>query len=285
MKLWNGLQYVVECDRDLKDLTTFGTGGLAEYFCRPSDAAGLGTILKRCGENSIRVRYIGRGSNIVVVSERVEGMVVQVRSPAFAEMTFGPEGVVAGAGAASGRLLAACADRGLSGLEFMAGVPGTVGGATASGASTRGGRFLDRVAEVQLMDPNSGDTCWRKPSEQIPGHAVLACRLGLEPDDPASISSRIRDEMEYRKKTQPHGAASAGCAFRNPPGDYAGRLIDKAGLKGAAVGGVQVSEVHANFIVNRGNGSGEDFKGLVELIRQRVRDNFGANLELGVELW
>ncbi len=231
MKLWNGLTSTVECDSPLADRTTFRTGGVARYFCCPSSAEDLGTIMRRCAENNIPVKFLGGGSNVIIASERIDTMVIWIHAPFMTSVEFKGEEVYAGAGLGMRRLVAESVRRGLSGLEFMVGVHGTVGGAAVSDASTRSGRFLDAVRHLDTI--GRGGTLNRQDGSSPAGggHAVIGCAMKLKSDDPEMIRERINIETAHRKQTQPQGVPSAGCAFRNPPGDSAGRIIERAGLK------------------------------------------------------
>jgi UDP-N-acetylmuramate dehydrogenase len=274
----------VETNRSLSDLTSMHTGGVARYFCAPEDPDGLGAVMGRCLDDGMEMRFLGGATNVIVVSDVVDAMVVRIHSPAMASLEFEGDTVTAGAGLRMERLVSECAGRGLGGLEFMAGVPGTVGGAVASRASTRGGSFPDVVAGLETVGAGAGPE-WTEGAALPGGRAVTRCSLHLEPGDPAEIQARLRDEKDYRRSTQPYGVKSAGCVFRNPPGDSAGRLIDEAGLKGTRVGGAEVSEMHANYIVNSGSAKGSDVAELIELMRKSVMDSAGVELELEVELW
>lgn len=284
MSLWNGLSEVIEADRSLSELTSMRTGGAAKYFCEPKDPAALEEVLDRCREHGIEVRFMGGATNVVVTSASVDAMVVRIHAPAMTSIGRETEKVTVGAGRRMERLTAECAEWGLTGLEFMASVPGTVGGAIASGASTRGGRFRDMVCAIETVGPGSGPA-WNDGAEIPDGRAVTKCVLKLSTDDPGNIRLRMKEEKEYRRSTQPHGVASAGCIFRNPPGDLAGRLIEQAGLKGRRVGDAEVSEIHGNYIVNTGSASGRDIRELVDIVRESVAEASGVKLEMEVDVW
>jgi UDP-N-acetylmuramate dehydrogenase len=268
MSLWNGLGSAVEKDRPLAELTSMHAGGAARWFCAPEDPERLRELVARCEDRGVDMKLLGGATNVIIASDVVDAMVVRIHTPAMASLEFEGDRVTAGAGVRMERLVSECASRGLSGVEFMAGVPGTVGGAAASGASTRGGRFSDVVTDTERVGP-----------------AIIGCVLKLSQDDPDQVRARIQQERDHRKATQPYGMRSAGCVFRNPPGDSAGRLIDRAGLKGTRVGGAEVSGVHGNFIVNTGSAAGRDILELVELVRKTVMDSTGVQLELEVEIW
>lgn len=285
MKLWNDLNGPVEHEKSLADLTTFRTGGTARYFFHPQDISDLAAAVKICAGEGIEVRFLGGGSNVIVASDTVDAMVIWIHAPFMTSLEFKGEDVIAGAGVSTQHLVRESAGRGLMGLEFMVGVPGTVGGAVGSGASTRRGRFLDAVREAEVIRADGELELYDTENILENGYAVVSCRFKLKTGDPSDIQERMKTEMDYRKETQPPGVLSAGCLFRNPPGDSAGRLIEEAGLKGLRVGDVEVSGVHANFAVNGGSGCGSDVRGLVDRVREGVMLKFGVELELEVDIW
>ncbi len=268
MSLWNGLGSAVETGRPLAELSSMHTGGAARWFCAPEDPERLGELEARCGDCGVDMKFLGGATNIIIASDVVDAMVVRIHTPSMASLRFEGDRVTAGAGVRMERLVSECAAHGLAGIEFMAGVPGTVGGAAAAGASTRGGAFKDVVTNVERVGP-----------------AIVACALRLSQDEPDRVHARVQQERDRRKATQPYGMRSAGCVFRNPPGDSAGRLIERAGLKGTRVGGAEVSGMHANFIVNTGGAAGKDMLELIDLVRKTVADSTGVELELEVEIW
>ena len=285
MKLWNDLSSTVECDSPLADRTTFRAGGVARYFCCPTSTEDLGEIMRRCAENEIPVKFLGGGSNVIIASDKIDAMVVWIHAPFMTSIEFNGEEASVGAGLDIQRLVAESVRRGLTGLEFMVGVHGTVGGAVGSNASTRSGRFLDVVRHIETVGPEG--TIERRDTLDTASrdHAVIGCTLELKSDDPGMIRERINIETTYRRESQPHGVLSAGCVFRNPPGDSAGRLIEETGLKGLKVGGAEVSDVHAKFIVNMDSARGGDTLNLINRVREAVLSKFGIILELEVDIW
>jgi UDP-N-acetylmuramate dehydrogenase len=184
------------------------------------------------------------------------------------------------------------ARRGLAGLECCAGIPGTIGAAIRINAGGCFGTVRNVVKEVTLL--LGDDTVLRRETEEANfGYRtsaffhdlVVGAELEFEPAPVNRCRERIREVLQHKRTTQPLRHPSAGCVFRNPPGDSAGRLIDRAGLKGTQVGGARVSEVHANYLVNDGQATGGDFVALIELVRRRVREHSGVDLELEIDLW
>lgn len=282
MNLWNGLKTEVRENESLAGLTSFGSGATAKYLLRPESVEDMTEALKICACSGISVKILAGGTNVIIASGVVEAMVILIRGSFLTSVEYDGAEVTSGAGVPMGRLISETADHGLTGFEFMAGVPGTVGGAAAGGAGTKGGKFLDAVCAMQTID-NSGATSWAEPGRA--DGIILACRLTLRPDSPEGIRGRIDENLAYRRSTQPKGVSTAGCLFRNPEGDSAGRLIEEAGLKGLRVGGAEVSGVHANFLVNCGSAVGSDVLRIIERIREEVRLRTGVDLELEADVW
>jgi UDP-N-acetylmuramate dehydrogenase len=183
-------------------------------------------------------------------------------------------------------------DNGLSGLECMAGIPGTVGGAVRMNAGGGSGEFGDVVRDVTVMDSGGVIETWSRDRlgfgyrrSEIGDRIVLSARLELVEEDPVTVRRRFDDNFENKRRSQPISCRSAGCIFKNPAGQSAGALIDRAGLKGARCGGAQVSEQHANFIIAGRGATASDVLRLIDLIRDRVLSEFGTELEVEVEIW
>jgi UDP-N-acetylenolpyruvoylglucosamine reductase len=240
------------------------------------------------------VIVLGRGSNLVIPDEGVNGLVISLRHPAWE--TFEPQTdgrVWAGAGLRLKNLCGLAAKAGLVGFEFLEGIPGNLGGALRMNAGAMGGWMFDVVEEVKLMTLDGEILTLKKGEMQVDYrhcaqlHEAIALGSLLKPAlqaDAASIASQIEAYKEKRQKSQPR-EPSAGCIFKNPPNDSAGRLIDASGLKGERVGDAEVSTVHANFIVNRGNATSADVIALVRRVRARVELRQGVKLEPEVLLY
>ncbi len=269
--------------------TTFRIGGPAERFFVPSGIGDLRAFLEeRPREDPITL--LGAGSNLLVSDEGIRGTVIHLG--AFQSVRVENERLLAGAGVMLPGLLQQLARDGLGGLEFLGGIPGTVGGGVRMNAGTEGGWIADRLLSVTYLDASG--TLRRQRREEITfgyrqmalprGACIVGAEFRLEPDDPMRIAERLRERMADRRKRQPVHLASAGCIFKNPPGDAAGRLIEAAGLKGARVGDAQVSSQHANFVVNRGKARAADVLSLVRRIQERVRQESGVELAFEIEM-
>jgi UDP-N-acetylmuramate dehydrogenase len=282
----------VRVDEPLARHTTMGLGGPADLLAFPSTAAQLIRTLDLAGEADLPVRVLGAGSNLLVDDAGVRGLVLA--TAALDRVRFGEHGEVeAGAGVHFPTLVRQTAARGLRGLEAGVGIPGSLGGILTMNAGAYQFSIGPLVSEVEavsrekesvLLHGHEIDFRYRASSfgsNRIVARVVLA----LAEDDPDAIKRDMNERMRFRKETQPVGVKSAGCIFKNPEGDSAGRLIDRAGLKGLAAGGARVSEVHANFIVHEGRASTADVLSLIEQVRDRVLRETGILLETEVMTW
>ncbi len=269
--------------------TTFRIGGPADRFFVPSGIHDLRAFLEECPPEE-PITLLGAGSNLLVSDDGIRGTVIHLG--AFQSVRIENERLLAGAGVMLPALLQQLAREGLGGLEFLGGIPGTVGGGVRMNAGTDGGWIADRLLSVTYLHPSG--TLQRKRREEIvlayrrmalpPGACIVGVEFRLEPDDPMRIAARLRERMAKRRQSQPVHLASAGCIFKNPPGDAAGRLIEAAGLKGTRVGDAEVSPLHANFVVNRGKASAEDVLSLIRRIQERIREARGVDLEFEIEM-
>ncbi|MDR7566778.1 MAG: UDP-N-acetylmuramate dehydrogenase, partial [Armatimonadota bacterium] len=244
---------------------SFRIGGPADVLLLPRGQEELRGVLRLLFARGERFAVLGRGSNVLVSDRGVRGVVVKVGRGLHRVRWNGTE-VAAEAGVGLPSLAHQAARRGLQGLEFAAGIPGSVGGAVVMNAGAHGHCMAEAVAEVLVATPR-GEEVWadtalgfgyRTSRLQQETAVVLEAVLRLQPGDPVEIRSRMEEWLRLRACTQPVGPPSSGCIFRNPPGEAAGRLIELAGCKGLRVGGVRVSTLHANYILNEGGGRAED---------------------------
>ncbi|MBC7105741.1 MAG: UDP-N-acetylmuramate dehydrogenase, partial [Firmicutes bacterium] len=230
---------------------------------------------------------------ILVLDEGIPGRVVRI-GPRLGGVTVRDRRVVAGAGAGLGRLAGAARDAGLTGLEFLAGIPGTVGGAVAVNAGAHGRAVADRLRRITVVDragdchvkgPEELEFAYRSSNVGARGWIVAEAEFGLDHGDPASIGRTMEEYLRKRRQTQPLNLPSAGSVFKNPPGaPPAGWLVEMAGGKGLRVGGAMVSPVHANFVVNTGGATARDVLTLIERVRELVYRRFGVHLALEVQV-
>jgi UDP-N-acetylmuramate dehydrogenase len=277
-------------DAPLAPRTAIRIGGRADLLVRPADAGDLVALLAACRRLGVPWLALGGGANLLVADRGVRGVVVKLPVD-FGEEWVRGERLGLSGGAPSSRLIARAQAAGLTGCEFAVGIPGTLGGLAAMNAGTPSGEMKDVLlrAEVATADGLG----WVEAAELGLGYrrsrlpALGICtrvEVGLHPGDPAAAREAMRADLDRRRATQPLTEPSLGSTFANPPGDHAGRLIEAVGLKGRAAGGAMWSEVHANFVVNRGGATARDVLALVNLARSRVRERFGVRLELEVRL-
>jgi UDP-N-acetylmuramate dehydrogenase len=274
--------------------TSFGIGGPADFLAYPADRDDLVVLLREIRKRGLGYAVIGSGTNLLVRDKGFRGMIVCLKRMTAIRVVReyrsigGAFAVIfVEAGALLAKLLFFSVDEGLTGLEFSAGIPGTVGGAVCMNAGTAAGEMGDVVESVTLLTPD-GVVVTRGRDEMgfgyrtssVPeGHLVLEATVVLRREERGRITARVQELMDGRKQCQPAGFPNAGSIFKNPQEESAGRLIEQAGLKGKAVGGAQVSEKHANFIVNRGGATAADVLGLMEIVQKTVLDVHGVRLE------
>lgn len=275
-------------DEPMARHTTFRIGGPADVFLRPRSADALCAAIVTARAQDIPCAVIGNGSNLLAPDGGIHGVVVC--TGALCDIQMQGNTVTAGAGALLSRVARAAQGSGLSGMEFAAGIPGSAGGAVFMNAGAYEGQMADIVQEVTYLDEtgalriatNCGFGYRTSVFKQHPAWTILSAVLELRPDDPARIRTRMDDLAFRRRDKQPIDLPSAGSTFKRPAGHFAGKLIEEAGLRGMAVGGAQVSEKHAGFIVNRGGATCADVRELIALVQRTVLEKFGIELECEV---
>ncbi len=272
---------------DLRSLSTFGIGGSAKVFVKIKNYEELKKFIDYVNNRSIKYFIVGKGSNVLFADEGYDGVILRLDGY-FRNVKIVNERVRVGAGALLSVVLNKTRKEGLSGLEFCVGIPGTVGGAIWGNAGLKEECVFDVVESVEGIN-NSGSKVFLE-KEEIPYSyrcsglkdlIVTFINFHFVKKPVREIEERINQYKE-RRKNQPVGEKSIGCIFRNPKGDFAGRLIEKAGLKGLRVGDAQVSDIHTNYIVNRGNAKARDVLSLIDRTKSEVRDKF--NVELVTEI-
>lgn len=275
--------------------TTFRIGGPAEYFVRVNSRAELIEAVQWARARSLDIFVLGNGSNVLVSDAGIRGLVIENHAGGIFERETRKRLVVtADSGASLPGLANRLARQGWRGLEWAIGVPATIGAAVVTNAGAHGGAMSDCVRRAEILNARNEIRWWTRDELQydyrtsfLKQHprqfVVLRAELELARDEAANCVACMNQYTEHRRRTQPT-EPSVGSMFKNPPGDYAGRLIEAAGLKGARVGNVQVSNVHANFFVNLGGATGRQVMELVERVRARVREQFKTELELEIEI-
>ncbi len=289
----------VRLDEPMARHTTNRLGGPADVFAQPATPADLAVLLRRARAADVPVTFVGSGTNLLVRDGGIRGLVVnlgRMRRVERPDPAAEPGHVFVEAGASTGRVLARCTAWGLSGVEFLAGVPGSMGGGVVMNAGTFLGEFRDVVVRVtslaldgtQRVRPAEACGFRYRGSDLPPDEVVVSMDLALAPADRAGIEAAIERLRAHRRAREPHGVPNNGSTFKNPPGDFAGRLIEAAGLKGLRVGGAVVSPVHANWLVvdptARPPCTAADMLALVERVRAEVAERFGVVLELEVRV-
>lgn len=287
-----------ECDIPLGPRTWYGIGGSAAILASPSDTRQLAAIVSLGSQIGIAVRVLGKGANLLVADGTVDGIVVALDAPHFRRTEIDAETgtVLAGGGANLEQLITATVRSGLAGLEALAGIPATVGGALCMNAGGAFGEIGPLVESINVIEPN-GSLCILPRTEYEFGyrHSNLTGRIVAEAaftltvaDDMTALRERLKEVMKYKKHSQPMAASSAGCTFKNPVGQSehgAGKLIDDAGLKGLRIGGAEVSDVHANFIVVHEGATADDVLRLIENVTEQVKAKHGVDLQREVVVW
>ncbi len=273
-------------DAPLKDLVWFRAGGPAEVLFRPADADDLAVFIA-AKPADLRVSVIGVGSNLLVRDGGIPGAVVRLSS-AFGKIEIDGMKVRVGAAALDGAVARAAADAGIAGLEFLRGVPGTIGGALKMNAGCYGREIKDVFVEASAIDEKGNkirifsadmDFTYRKAQGARDGLIFIEAVLQGTPDEPAAIRARMEELSANREAAQPIKSKTGGSTFKNPPGHKAWQLVDEAGCRGLKIGGAQVSEKHTNFLINTGDATAADLEALGEEVRKRVQEKSGVMLE------
>ena len=277
-------------DEPLAPHTSLRIGGPADFFLRVAGEKDLLDAIQVARENELPVFLLGGGTNLLVADRGIRGVVLQ---NAWRESRVDGDTVTASSGTELAHVAAVAARSGIEGLEWMATVPGTVGGAVHGNAGAFGSETADALIDAELVDLN-GDRwtarvddlaySYRKSALQGTPIVCVRARFRGKSGDRANAVKRIKEMANERIKKQPLAQPNTGSIFRNPPGDFAGRLIEEAGLKGRAVGGAKVSEKHANFIVNVDGATARDVRALMALVQQEVSRKFNVKLVPEVEL-
>ncbi len=271
--------------------TSFRIGGPADVLAVPETADELAALVRAAAAAELPLTILGGGSNMLVGDGGIRGVIVKL-GRGFRRVEWSPPCVEAGAAVQLGRLAREATARGLAGLEYAEGIPGTVGGALFMNAGAYGGEVSGTVDEVEGIErdgvvrriPRDGLAFAYRRTALPAGFLVTAVRFRLRPEASDAVQARLEGARARRTASQPHGGANAGSIFKNPRGDYAGRLVEAAGLKGTRVGGARISEAHGNFIVNEGDARAADVQALMQETQRVVWERSGVWLEPEVRL-
>jgi UDP-N-acetylmuramate dehydrogenase len=270
--------------------TSLRIGGPADFFIVPQDVEDIRLALAFADKEQLPVEVVGGGNNLLVRDRGIRGVVLKLEG-CLGRAEFHGEEAIAGAGVSLSALIREAAALNLGGLECLVGIPATIGGAVAMNAGTLDGWIGDFVSAVYFLHPDgtmgefkpgAGSFSYRMFSAP-PGAVIIGARLGLHRRPTAEIVKEIKQRLKQKKMNQPLALASAGCVWKNPPGEAAGRLVEKVGLKGKRHNGAEISAKHANFIVNRGGATAADIKALMDMTSERVQSQFGIALEAEIK--
>ena len=290
--LFDDLGLTVASREPLAHHTWLGVGGEARYFCEPVDIDALSRLVIRARETGIALRMIGGGSNILIPTAGFDGMIVRLSAPAFSTIEVRNTSVIAGAGAKLVHVVCAAVQAGLSGIETLVGIPGTIGGALVGHAGGHGGDLGESVKEVTVMLP-TGQLAVRRGTElafqsrwsNLDDCIVIGCQLDLDEDSAELLTKRMQKQWIVGRSEQPSGTRTVAMMFKDPHGTSAESLITQAGAKDLRVGEAMVYAAHANYVVVFPKCSSDDVRLLVELVRSKVRERLGVELTPQIEVW
>jgi UDP-N-acetylmuramate dehydrogenase len=290
--LVNIMKEKVSFDVAMSSYSTFRVGGKAEAICFAHELPVLLELISYLDSETMPWTVIGKGSNVLVTDKGINGPVI-ILEGALADVNRADSNVLsAGGGISNSEFLSYCIRQELSGMEFMAGIPGTIGGAVIMNAGAYGEEIEKRISKVSIVNAKGkveeidrSEICFEYRKTSIPEKSVIyAVALKLEPGERVIIKEKIRGYMNKRKKTQPLDMPSCGSIFKNPEGYYAGRLIEECGLKGKQIGDAMISSKHANYIVNTGRARASEILELIDFIKNEVRSKTGVLLETEIRV-
>ncbi len=292
MSLLDRFSEITQADQPLAPLTWMKVGGLAQYLVEPRTPDELQQVIEFCHSEGIPAHLLGGGSNVLVRDEGVSGAVIRLTSDEFAKISVDGTVVTAGSGALLSNAISESVKAGLAGLDTLVGIPGTVGGALKGNAGGRSGDIGQFVSSVTVLTAK-GEKFVRTEDElsfayrksSINELAILEAQFQLKEGSPDEITQRMRKLWIMKKATQPLASQSAGCIFKNPRGLSAGALIDQSGLKGTRVGNAEISDRHANFVVTHDGATADEVLRLIDVVRSKVAEQFGVDLELEIQIW
>jgi len=292
MGLLSGFEHIVCEQEPLASYTWFRLGGVAEYFAEPTSVEELEALVKHCRERDLPVRVLGGGSNLLIRDQGVPGLVIHLAAAAFSEIMVQDNVITAGAGAKLGHVISTAAREGLAGLEHLVGIPGTIGGALCGNAGTENHDIGQATGWAEVMT-RSGEIVQHQRDElrfayrysSLDELVILRASFSLDAEDRTELTKRMQTLWIVKKSRQPSSDASMGRIFKNPSGTRAAELIEQAGLKGTKIGGAEISEKHANFIVTTADATADEVLRLIELVKLQVRERLGVELETDIEIW
>lgn len=293
MNTFNGLDDIIKNDYPLAPHTWYGIGGNADYFATPQTVEQLSSIIKQAAASSLPIYILGDGSNLLISDDGVRGVVVKLDGEQFNKIEFNGTTVQAGAAVNLSKLVLECVRNSLGGLEGLTGVPGTVGGATRMNAGGTFGDIGSAIEAVTIMDAFGNEFVKKRPVlafsyknvNIVEGGVITSVKFNLYKTDQERMLKRIKEIWIYKKNNQPASRRNAGCVFKNPAGQSAGEIIEKAGLKGFEMGKAKISEKHANIIVVEQGCTSSEVLELIGHICKVVEEKFEIELQTEIEIW
>ena len=292
MGIFAGLEHIVRENEPIAKFTWLRLGGPAKYFAEPTSTEELKSLVVHCRDAGLPVRVLGGGSNVLVRDEGVAGLVIHLSAAPFAGIQVQGPTVIAGGGAKLSHVISTAVREGLSGLEPLVGIPGTVGGALRTNAGANGSDIGQCTRRATVMT-RTGDTIIHEGSDlrfayrqsSLDELVILSADFGLEREDVATLTKRMQKLWIVQKSLQPQGNLNVGCIFQDVGGVSAASLIEQAGFKSAQVGQARVSELNANFIVADSQAKSRDVIELIERLRNGVAERLGVALETELQIW
>lgn len=292
MSSLDDFKHITLPDEPLAPLTWLKVGGPAQRLIQPRSIDELVAVVRTCHDHGVTVRMLGGGSNLLVRDEGVSGVVIRLTDPAFSQVIIEGTRLRAGGGAVLSHVITESVKAGLAGLDTLVGIPGTIAGAMKGNAGGRSGEIGDHLHSVTVITAQ-GEKFVRQGDELVFEYrhcslnelCIVEAEFALTTDNPDDIAERIRKLWVMRKSTQPLSHQSAGCVFKNPRGLSAGALIEQAGLKGMKIGQCEVSDRHGNFIVTTPGAKSADVLKLIDLMKTKVAEAHGVELELELLVW
>lgn len=292
MSLIEGLEHIIRADEPLAPFSSFKIGGPAAFFAEPTNSEELVELIKRFSEAGELIRLIGSGSNVLVPTSGVGGLVIRLNAPEFCQINVDGSKMVVGGGAMMAHAIATSVREGLGGLHHLVGIPGTVGGALHGNAGTHGFDVGSLVTSVKVIT-RDGELKTREKDAMMFSHrestlnelVILEATFELEPDQPERLTKSMQRQWIAMRASQPFSDENSGYAFKDHGGESAADVIERAGLKGASLGPVSVSDRNSNFLVAAPSASSEDVKKLIQHIQDQVALKLNIELESAIQIW
>ena len=292
MGLFSGFEHIVREQEPLAPYTWLRVGGPAEYFAEPTSVAELVALVKHCSDNNVGVRVLGSGSSLLVRDAGVKGLVIHLAAAAFSQISTEGNRVVAGGGAKLSHVISTAVREGLAGLEALAGVPGTVGGALFDNADANGtdiGQWTTKVTMLtrtgEIVEQQGAQLRFSYRSSSLDELAILNAEFSLEKADPETLTKRMQKFWIVKQAAQPSANENPACAFKDVGGMSASSLVEQAGCKGASVGNAALSDRDSRFIVAQSGATSDDVIQLIEKVQAAAQEQLGIELETQVRIW